>query len=131
MASLLDILGAPVKAIVDKFVPDAKDKLDAQGQLFQLLASHDLAQMEVNKQEAAHKSLFVAGWRPFIGWTCGIGLFWATIGQNVMQWACAIWWPDIHPPDVDTAMLMPILTGMLGIGGYRTIEKIKGVAREK
>lgn len=131
MASLLDILGAPVKAIVDKFVPDASDKLEAQAQFYRLFANADLAQMEVNKQEAAHKSLFVAGWRPFIGWTCGIGLFYSTIVQNILQWACAIWFPDIKPPLVDMTLLTPILTGMLGIGGLRTIEKLKGVARNK
>lgn len=128
---ILDTIASPILGIVNKFVPDADKKLEATQQIYSILANEDLAQMEVNKVEAASKSMLVAGWRPFIGWTCGVGLAYATIGQNIMQWACAIWWPDVTPPVVDTALLVPILMGMLGMGGMRTMEKLKGVAREK
>lgn len=130
----LPFLGDLIKGatgIIDKFIVDPSEKLEAQTQMYQMLMNSDMAQMEVNKQEAAHKSLFVAGWRPAVGWTCAIGLFWGTIGQNILQWGMAIWAPTVVAPVIDTATLIPILMGMLGMGGLRTFEKMKKISREK
>ena len=80
--------------------------------------------MDVNKVEAAHKSLFVAGWRPFVGWICGIGLLYNILISQVL----GIWF---EVPEVDPTLLTPILMGMLGMGAMRSYEKTKGVQREK
>ena len=83
-----------------------------------------LSSLEVNKVEAAHKSLFVAGWRPCTGWVCALGLFYNTILSNIL----GIW---VEVPEIDTTLLVPVMMGMLGIGAMRTVEKVKGVSREK
>jgi len=81
-------------------------------------------QLEINKMEAAHKSLFVAGWRPAIGWICAVGLLYNTIIANVLGI-----WMDV--PEVDTTLLVPVMMGMLGLGAMRSYEKVNQVAREK
>ena len=78
-------------------------------------------QSEINKMEAQHRSIFVAGWRPFIGWICGIALAYNFIIRDVIAWAS----PDIMPPAIQMDQLITILLGMLGLGGLRTFEKIK------
>ena len=88
-------------------------------------------QQEINKIEAQHSSLFVAGWRPAIGWTCACGLFWHFIGYEMVSWAAAIWHPTMTPPpQLDGYELIGLTTALLGIGGLRTYEKMKGTARE-
>ena len=87
-----------------------------------------LGQLEVNAREAASPHLFVAGWRPFVGWCCGLGFLWATIGQPTLAWvATAKGWPP--PPAIDTEVLLYVLGGMLGLGGLRSFEKSKGVTK--
>jgi len=81
-------------------------------------------QLEVNKTEAAHKSLFVAGWRPAIGWICGLALMYSTILSPIL----GIWFTV---PPVDSSLLTSVLMGMLGLGAMRTVEKTKSVARDK
>ena len=79
---------------------------------------------KVNKVEASHKSLFVAGWRPAIGWICGLALLYSTIVSPIL----GIWFTV---PAVDTSLLTTVLMGMLGLGTLRTVEKIQKVSREK
>lgn len=95
----------------------------------------DLAQVEVNKIEAASSSLFVSGWRPAVGWVGVLGLVYQFLGYPLMQWAWAFgqgmdWVPkDLPaPPDLDVEQLMTLLAGLLGFGGMRSFEKSKGVA---
>lgn len=78
-------------------------------------------QSEINKMEAQHRSIFVAGWRPFIGWICGIALAYNFIIRDLIAWVS----PDIMPPAIQMDQLITILLGMLGLGGLRTFEKIK------
>jgi len=78
-------------------------------------------QSEINKMEAQHRSVFVAGWRPFIGWICGIALAYNFIIRDVIAWLS----PNIMPPAIQMDQLITILLGMLGLGGLRTFEKIK------
>jgi hypothetical protein len=82
-------------------------------------------QLDINKVEAASPSVFVAGWRPFIGWTCGVACGWNWIGLPVAKFLLT-WFG--HPIDVspaDVSEMMPVLMGMLGLGGLRTYEKVK------
>ena len=90
----------------------------------------DLAQMEVNKVEAAHHSIFVAGWRPFIGWCCGIAMGLEFIVRPITQWGILMAGKVVTLPSLDTEQLYPILMGLLGLGTLRTYEKFKGVARK-
>jgi len=118
--------------IIDRLFPDPAQKAQAELELLKLTQSGDLqttlAQLEINAKEATHPSIFVAGWRPFVGWTCGIGLVYATVGHNLLAWlAVARGWPP--PPVVDADLLIYTLGGLLGIGGLRTIEKVKGVSK--
>ena len=78
-------------------------------------------QSEINKMEAQHRSIFVAGWRPFIGWICGVALFYNFIIRDVIAWVS----PMAMPPAIQMDQLITILLGMLGLGGLRTFEKIK------
>lgn len=114
--------------LIDKFVPDkdlnTKLKAEARSEEFKGELSLKLAQIAVNKVEAASKSLFVAGWRPFIGWCCGIGLLYNVLILPVFD----IWFVM---PEVNTELLERILAGMLGLGILRTYEKAKGVSREQ
>ena len=86
-----------------------------------------MGQLEINKVEAQHTSIFVAGWRPFIGWTGGAGFAYATVIQPLGSWIATVAGYTGEFPVIDTSILMTILTGILGIGGYRTIEKKWGV----
>lgn len=117
--------------IIDRLFPDPAQKAAAELELLKMTQAGDLqtvlAQLEINAKEAAHPSIFVAGWRPFVGWTCGIGLIYATVGHNLLAWLAVVQkWP--LPPSVDADLLIYTLGGLLGIGGLRTLEKIKGVA---
>ena len=109
-------------------------KLDLEAS--RISQARDLAQIEVNKVEATHRSMFVAGWRPAIGWVAALALGYQFILYPLLIWVWAFaqsqgWLPaDLPPPPVlDTGALVVILTGMLGIGGLRTLEKSKGLTK--
>ena len=119
------------RSIIDRFFPDPAEKAAAELELLKLTQAGDLqkiiGQLEINAREAAHPSMFVAGWRPGAGWVGVAGLFYAAIGQPVFMWVASIkGWPE--PPPVDAELLLYVLGGMLGLGTLRTVEKSKGVA---
>ena len=89
------------------------------------------AQLEVNKTEAAHKSLFVSGWRPAVGWVAVIGMGCNFMVIPMANFALALAESTIVIPVLDTSEMMPVLIGMLGLGTMRTAEKVKGVQRDK
>ena len=93
--------------------------------------SANLAQIELNKQEAAHQSLFVAGWRPFVGWTCGVALAYHFILSPLLSFILVVAGVETPMPTFEFSQLSTILMGMLGLGGLRSYEKMKGVQREK
>ena len=118
--------------LLERLFPDPQEKARAELQMLALSQEADLktilAQIEVNAREAQHASIFVAGWRPFTGWVCAAGLAFATIGYPVLSWLARVrGWPA--PPTLDTDVLMYVLGGLLGIGGLRSIEKIKGATK--
>lgn len=120
------------KGLIDKFIPDPQEKAKAELELFKSTQEGELktilAQLEINAREAQSPSIFVAGWRPFVGWTSGLGFFYATVIHNVLAWVATIReWPT--PPAVDTETLIYVLFALLGIGGMRSLEKIKKVAK--
>jgi len=130
---LKGVLGPIVDGFL-KFIPDKNKREEAkeqlEGQMLTAMTSLVEGQLEINKMEAQHGSIFVAGWRPAIGWICGIALGWNFIIQPIASWAAFIGGIDLAGmPTLDTGQLTTILLGMLGLGGLRTYEKRLGVAR--
>lgn len=87
-----------------------------------------LAQAGINQEEAKSPSIFVSGWRPFIGWVCGVGLAYVFLIYPLLTWWAAAWRPAFVPPVLVADHLMELVMAMLGLGGLRTFEKLKGVA---
>jgi hypothetical protein len=129
---IIDGILEVVKGPLDKLIPDKNKKQEFEHELQMSILKSGLAQSEINKQEAAHPSIFVAGWRPFIGWVCGLALFWHFMGYDVLVWVQGTFWPDSPKPPAlgGSETLVTVLMSMLGLGGLRTVEKIKGVSRE-
>jgi hypothetical protein len=133
---MLEALIGPVTSLLDKFVPDADERARLAHDIATMSEKHaqELArgQIEINKTEAAHKSMFVAGWRPFVGWTCGVALAWHFVGQPLAVFVITYSGVEAPPlPVFEMESLLTVLLGMLGLGGLRTFEKTKGVSREK
>ena len=127
--SILESLVEPITGLIGKFIPD-KDKANALAHDIATLAEKQhhaamLAQLEVNKTEAAHSSLFVSGWRPFVGWVCGSALAFNFLILPLLL----VFGLGASVPPLDLTTMMPVLMGMLGLGGLRSFEKMKGVAR--
>ena len=126
--SILSSLIGPATSLLDKVIEDKDEKNRIAFELSTLAERHanELAkgQLEVNKVEAAHKSLFVAGWRPSIGWCCSLGLLYHVLIAPI----AGIW---VEVPEIDPSLLMTTMTGMLGLGAMRSYEKVQGVSREK
>lgn len=121
-------IGALGQAFDQIFTSD-EERARAQIILEQLRQNPHILQAEINRIEAAHRSLWVAGWRPFIGWVCGLGLLWAFIGQPIFQWIVVLMGVNVVPPHILTDNMMELVLAMLGLGGLRTVEKIQGRAR--
>jgi len=133
---MLDALIGPVTGLLDKFIPDADERARLAHEIATMSERHaqQLAKgpIEINKTEAAHKNMFVAGWRPFVGWTCGIALAWHFVGQPLVVFVIAYSGVESPPlPAFEMESLLTVLLGMLGLGGLRTFEKTKGISREK
>ena len=122
-----DAIAAGLK-IIDKFVPDPAEKIKAEQALRSDLLAWDAAQSATNTAEAQHKSIFVAGWRPWIGWVCGMAFAMQFVISPLAEWVGALVGYPLPPiPKLDD-MLWELIFGMLGLGGLRTLEKFKGVA---
>lgn len=122
-----------VKPVLDKFVPDAQQRIEAEQFAARQLQDLTVAQIDVNKEEAKSPSMFVAGWRPFIGWVCGASLAYAAIVHYALAWVLdviSIFTGQSLPPlpKPDLGITLEILAGMLGLGGLRTYEKLNNVA---
>jgi hypothetical protein len=130
---MIGLLLPAVTSLLDKFIPDAdeKQKLAHEIATMSQKMAHESAmiQVEVNKEEAKHRSSFVAGWRPFIGWTCGLALAYHFILQPILTLVLTISGITVDLPEFDMSSLMTVLMGMLGLGGLRTYEKVKDKTR--
>lgn len=119
------------KTLLDRFVPNPAKRAEAEMELVRMAAEGELkqviAQLEINAREATNPSIWVSGWRPAFGWCGAAGFVYATIAQPILAWlSAAKGWPE--PPTINMDLLWVVVTGMLGIGGLRTVEKMKGVA---
>ena len=129
-----DIIGS-IGNVIDDLVTTDKERLDAQIELAKIDASLLTTQMEVNKAEASHASIWVAGARPAILWIGAAAMAWTFVLHPMLVWCWALmqakgWIPQgmPNPPTLQSDELWVIISGILGIGGYRTFEKVKGVA---
>jgi hypothetical protein len=129
------------KMIISRVWPDPAQQAEQLFKLEQLKQNGDLAelsarvqamtgQLDINKQEAAHASIFVAGWRPFVGWSCGFALLYASIVEPLMRFIASMSGYAGTFPEIDTAMTIQVLIGMLGLVGARSYEKKNGVHRD-
>ena len=128
LAPLLDV----GRSIIERLFPDPAAKAAAELELLKMTQDGELkkiiGQIEINAKEAAHPSIWVAGWRPGAGWAGVAGLTYVTILHPLLTWVAQIkGWP--LPPSMNVDLLWAVLTGMLGIGTLRTVEKAKGVSK--
>ena len=131
---MISQLIAPVTSLLDKFIEDKDQKARLAHEVATMAQRHaqELAkgQLDINKAEAQSRNIFVAGWRPFIGWTCGLAMFWHFVGVPIILFFVGWFAVDIPElPQFDMNSLMTVLLGMLGLGGLRTFEKTKGITK--
>ena len=139
MAAWLALIPA-ISQLLDKIIPDPQEREKAKIELIKaerasdleelrLALSADQMQADINKEEAASANLFVSGWRPFIGWVCGIAFAYHFILQPILAFAIANNGGKVELPAFDMQTLSTVLIGMLGLGGLRTLEKIKNATK--
>lgn len=123
LGAVSDLVGT----VVNKIWPD---KTEAEKQQLAAAVMVVQGQLDINKVEAANPSVFVSGWRPFVGWVCGAGCAWNWVALPALKAALAVWGHSLDLSPADLTEMMPLLLGLLGLGGLRTVEKIKGVAAQ-
>jgi len=116
-----------IAGAIDRFVETDEEEKAAALLVAKLRQDPHKWQTEINKIEAGHRSLFVAGWRPFIGWVCGFGLMWTFLGEPIAQMVVTLSGTAIELPALRTSELIPLVFALLGLGGMRTWEKKLGV----
>jgi|TARA_R100001198_G_scaffold62050_1_gene36160 hypothetical protein len=130
---VIDKLIGPVTGLLDKFIEDKDQKAKLAHEVATMAQRHAQelakAQLEVNKAEAQHKSIFVSGWRPAVGWCCVFGMMGNFMVIPFANFVLALLEIDVSVPLIDTATMMPVLMGMLGLGAMRTYEKRTGVSK--
>lgn len=127
---LLPILGG----VVDKIIPDKAQQSVAKLELEKALVANanniNIETIKTNQIEAGHKSVWVAGWRPAIGWSCSLGIAWLFIGHPLATWVAMLMGHDaMVMPTIDTEILLELTLAMLGMAGLRTFEKLKGISK--
>lgn len=126
---LLPILGTAL----DKVIPDNVSKAAAKAELEKALIDNansiNIETIKTNQAEAQHRSVWVAGWRPAIGWSCSAGIAWLFIGHPVASWAAVMMGATVELPSIPTDILLELTFAMLGMAGLRTFEKLKGVSK--
>ena len=124
---MIDKLIQPVGDILDKFVADKDLKIKLSHELEKEIISLNKAQLEVNAVESKHNNIFVSGWRPFIGWCCGLSLTYHFILEPIIQYILIVNAIQFQTPEFDFSQLSTIVMAMLGMSGLRSYEKTKGI----
>lgn len=120
-----------VGKVAGDLITTDKEKMQLEIENRKLDQALDLAQIEVNKIEAASSSLFTSGWRPYIGWGCGTAFLYSAMFEPIMRFVAQVVFDYKGPfPQLDTNLTMQVLLGMLGLAGMRSYEKSKGVANK-
>ena len=132
LLALLPTLLPALTEVLDRVIPDqaaaAKAKLEMEARLLEAATAQAAQQTEINKIEASHQSIFVSGWRPYIGWVCGMAIAWAFLLSPMLSWLLPVMGVVAVVPPLQTEFLLELVFAMLGLGGLRTFEKLKGVA---
>lgn len=118
----------PVKAVgdvLDELFTSKEEELTLETVKQRLAQRPQLAQTKVNEVQAAHRSIFVAGARPFLMWVCGFGFLFAFVINPLLTWL----FPDMGKPEIPLAVMLELTLAMLGLAGLRTVEKLKGVTK--
>ncbi|PCI34390.1 MAG: hypothetical protein COB54_00940 [Alphaproteobacteria bacterium] len=133
MGFFAKLLGAPaidavsaVGNVVDQLFTSDEERAQAAILMAKIRQKPHLLQAEINRVEAAHRSLFVAGWRPFIGWVCGMGFLWAFLLHPLFEWIIVLRGLEITAPAIATDNMMELVLALLGLGALRSVEKLKG-----
>lgn len=133
LLALAPTIAGAVTGILDRILPKKmteEEKASLELEIAKLDWSAVQGQLEINKIEAASSSMFVAGWRPFIGWVCGAAFAWAYLVGPMAAWTLRVAGAEVPPlPEVDMANFSPVMTLLLGFGAYRTYEKVQTGAR--
>ena len=116
-----------INTAINKIWPD---KSEAEKQQLAAAVMVVQGQIDTNKVDAANPSVFVSGWRPFIGWVCGAACAWNWVGLPVVAMALKVYQIEMPLSPANLSEMLPVLMGMLGLGALRTVEKIKGVAAQ-
>lgn len=137
MAPLVGLLAGPVLGMIEKIIDRTfPDKAAADRAKLEMLAlaqtqefQQGIEQIKVNAAEASSGSAYAAGWRPTVGYICAAGLAYNFIVYPLLTWGLAVAGSEVMPPDLISDNLMELILGMLGLGGLRTVEKIKGATK--
>lgn len=134
MSPVVDIISGILEPIL-KFIPDPNERArmaqETSNRLLDAYSAQDQAQAEINKTEAASSNVFVAGWRPFIGWVCGVSVAWAYLLGPITKWSFVALGKSVAelPPTAVDENLWALMFAMLGLGGLRTYEKVRSIAK--
>ena len=133
--SIINALVGPVAGLLDQFIEDKDQKARLAHDIATMSEKHMseamLANAQANIEQSKHASIFVSGARPAIMWICALGLLTQFFLMPIAEWAIIIWMPEIDLPKLNTGELMTLTLSLLGLGGLRSFEKSKGIAREK
>lgn len=124
MAPVVGKLIEAVAPVVDRLIPDPDKKQRLMIELVDTLSRFDVAQLDVNRTEAQHSSVFVAGWRPFIGWVLGVGIGYSFLVAPLLGGLVGLWRPGFAMPVVDDH-LWELVFAMLGMGALRSFDKLR------
>ena len=112
------------ETVINKLFPD---KSEQERQQLAMAMTVIQGQLDTNKAEAGSPNMFVAGWRPFVGWICGTGFGVQFVIGPLCEWGASMAGHPVKFPQMDLGTMMPLLLGMLGLGGMRSFEKVQGV----
>jgi len=124
ISTIIDFL----KVGLEKWIPDANVREQAARELAANVHTELMGQLEINKAEAANTNLFVSGWRPFIGWSCGAAFVYSGIIVPLLTWA-SLNFHATPPPPIDTSVMVNVLGAMLGIATLRSVDKYNGTSK--
>ena len=126
---MIDKFFKPISDLIGRAIPDKNKRMELEASIKSQMIDLQKAQTEINLEQAKHPSIFVSGSRPAILWICALGLAWQFFLAPLLNWIVVVTGSSIQPPVINTEGLMTLTLSLLGLGGLRTAEKWKGVAR--
>tara|TARA_R100001163_G_scaffold33356_2_gene25872 strand:+ start:3075 stop:3497 length:423 start_codon:yes stop_codon:yes gene_type:complete len=126
---MIDKFFKPISDLIGKAIPDKNKRMELEASIKSQMIDLQKAQADINLEQAKHPSIFVSGSRPAILWICALGLAWQFFLAPLLNWIVVVTGSSIQPPIINTEGLMTLTLSLLGLGGLRTAEKWKGVAR--